>query len=110
MWEKSSVVKAGYAKSIAYTMSSLTSWAATYGDPNLVLIFFGDHQPVSTVSGADASHDIPITIVAKDPAVFDRIASWGWADGLKPGPTTPVWKMSEFRDKFLTAFDRPAAH
>jgi hypothetical protein len=110
MWEKSSVVKAGYAKSIAYTMSSLTSWAATYGNPNLVLIFFGDHQPVSTVSGAGASHDIPITIVAKDPAVLDRIASWGWGDGLKPGPSTPVWKMSEFRDKFLTAFDKPAVH
>jgi hypothetical protein len=104
LWQKSSEVRTEYAKSIAYTMESLTSWAATYGDENLVLVFFGDHQPVTTVSGANASHDVPITIVAKDPAVLDRIAGWGWQDGLKPGPKTPVWKMDEFRDKFLTAF------
>jgi hypothetical protein len=104
LWQKSSEVRTQYAKSIAYTMTSLTSWAATYGDKDLVLIFFGDHQPVTTVSGANASHDIPITIVAKDPKVLDRIAGWGWQAGIKPGPDTPVWKMSEFRDNFLTAF------
>ena len=104
LWQKSSQVRTAYAQSIAYTMESLTSWAATYGDENLVLVFFGDHQPVTTVAGANASHDVPITIVAKDPAVLDRIAGWGWQDGLKPGPKAPVWKMDEFRDKFLTAF------
>jgi hypothetical protein len=109
MWQKHSQVRAGYARSIAYTMTALTSWASTYGDDNLVLIFFGDHQPVTTVSGANASHDIPITIVARDRSVLDRIAGWGWADGIKPSPATPVWKMSEFRDRFLTAFGTPTA-
>jgi hypothetical protein len=104
LWQSSGQVRTQYAKSIAYTMNAVTSWASTYGDNNLVMIFFGDHQPVSTVSGVDASHDIPITIVAKDKTVLDRISSWGWADGIKPAPSTPVWKMNEFRDKFLTAF------
>jgi hypothetical protein len=104
LWQSSDQVRTQYAKSIGYTMNALTSWASTYGDNNLVMIFFGDHQPVSTVSGVGASHDIPITVVAKDKTVLDRISSWGWADGIKPAPTTPVWKMNEFRDKFLTAF------
>ena len=104
LWQSSGEVRTQYAKSIAYTMTALTSWASTYGDDNLVMIFFGDHQPVSTVSGVGADHDIPITIVAKDKTVLDRISSWGWADGIKPTPTTPAWKMNEFRDKFLTAF------
>jgi hypothetical protein len=76
----------------------------TYGDPNLVLIFLGDHQPATVVTGQGASHDVPITIVARDPAVLARISTWGWETGLKPGPHAPVWRMDQFRDKFLTAY------
>jgi hypothetical protein len=104
MWQKTSDVRAAYAKSIAYSLTSLTSWTAKYGDHDLVMIMFGDHQPVTTVSGSGASHDIPITVVAKDPKVLERVAGWGWEDGLKPGPNAPVWKMNEFRDRFLTTF------
>ena len=55
------------------------------------------------------SHDVPITIVAKDPAVLNKIATWHWQDGLRPGKGTPVWKMDAFRDRFLTAFGSPAS-
>ncbi len=48
------------------------------------MVFLGDHQPSPIASGANASHDVPITIVAKDPAVLERVTSWGWADGLRP--------------------------
>ena len=106
LWKSPAKTQAEYAKSIAYSVQSLISWATTYGDDDLVMVFFGDHQPVPLVSGHGASHDVPITIVAKDPKVFDKISSWGWQDGLKPNPQAPVWKMDEFRDKFLTAFGR----
>ena len=87
-------------------------WAARYGGPNLVLVFFGDHQAAPIVSGANASHDVPVTIIANDPAVLDRIAGWGWQPGLRPGPQAPVWRMDSFRDRFLTAFagTRDRAH
>jgi hypothetical protein len=64
----------------------------------------GDHQPAEVVSGPDASHDVPITVVARDPAVLDRMASWGWDDGMLPSPQAPVQRMDAFRDRFLTAF------
>jgi len=35
---------------------------------------------------------------------MDRIAGWGWQDGLRPSPRAPVWPMNAFRDRFLTAF------
>ena len=76
----------------------------TYGDDNLVLVFLGDHQPAAVVTGENASRDVPISIVARDRAVLDRISGWGWQDGLKPGPQAPVWRMDAFRDRFLTAF------
>ncbi|BCY07657.1 hypothetical protein L3i22_027450 [Actinoplanes sp. L3-i22] len=103
IWTAASTVREQYGKSIQYTLTTLTDWVAKYGDDNLVMIYLGDHQPSPVVTGDDASHDVPITIIAKDPAVLDRIANWGWTDGLKPAHDAPVWPMNAFRDKFLTA-------
>lgn len=104
IWSSGKKVRKEYGKSVVYTLSTLIDWIQRYGDDNLVLVFVGDHQPSSVVSGENASHDVPITIVAKDPAVLDRIDSWGWTESLKPATTAPVWPMSDFRDKFLTAY------
>jgi hypothetical protein len=96
-----------YAKSVVYSIDSLLSWAQRYGDKNLIVVMFGDHQPNAKVSGKGADHDVPITILARNPAVLDKIDGWGWQDGLRPGPDAPLWKMDAFRDKFLTAFSTP---
>ncbi|MFF4889209.1 alkaline phosphatase family protein [Micromonospora chersina] len=97
-------VRDDYRHSIEYTLGTLLSYVLTYGGDDLVLVFLGDHQPNATVTGAGAGRDVPITIVAKDPAVLDRVAGWGWQDGLRPGPGAPVWRMDTFRDRFLAAF------
>ena len=94
----------GYRRSIEYSLSTLISYVETYGDDNLVFVFLGDHQPAPFVAGEGAGKDVPITIVARDHAVLDRIAGWNWQDGLRPGPQAPVWPMESFRDRFLTAF------
>jgi hypothetical protein len=107
VWKSTGKVRSEYANAVAYSLTSLTSWAATYADDNLVMVIFGDHQAAPTVSGQDASHDVPISIVAKDPAVLDRIAGWGWQDGLQPDEDAPVWGMDAFRDKFLSTFEAP---
>jgi hypothetical protein len=96
--------KVEYGKSIQYSVTSLIDFLVKYGNKNTVLIYLGDHQPIARVSGDHASRDVPVSIVAKDPKVLDRIADWGWADGLQPQHSTPVWKMSAFRDRFLTAY------
>ena len=97
-------VRLQYRQSIEYSLSSVISYLEKYGNDDTVLVFLGDHQPATLVTGEGASHDVPISIVARDPAVLDRISGWGWQDGIRPGPQAPVWKMSAFRDKFLTAF------
>ncbi|MET7817561.1 sulfatase-like hydrolase/transferase [Micromonospora zamorensis] len=97
-------IRADYRQSIQYTLSTLVSYVQTYGDDDLVFVFLGDHQPAAVVTGENASHDVPITIITRDRAVLDRISGWGWQDGLKPGPQAPVWRMDTFRDRFLTAF------
>ncbi|MFD6555252.1 sulfatase-like hydrolase/transferase [Streptomyces sp. NPDC058398] len=96
--------KEEYGKSIQYSVTSLIDYLVKYGNKNTVLIFLGDHQPIARVSGDHASRDVPVSIVAKDPKVLDRITDWGWTDGLRPEHDAPVWKMSSFRDRFLTAY------
>lgn len=100
----SAVIQKAYSQTIRYTMSALISFLAHYRDPNLVVVALGDEQPWTIVSGDDPSHDVPISIIARDPAVFSRISGWGWSDGLRPSPHAPVWPESDFRDRFLTAF------
>jgi hypothetical protein len=104
VWPDPHKVRAAYAKSIEYSLATLISYLQTYKDDRLVLVFLGDHQPMSLVTGPRANHDVPITIVTRDRALLDRISSWGWHDGLRPGPQAPVWRMDTFRDRFLTAF------
>ena len=66
-------------------------------------------EPAKIISGERPSHDVPISVIAHDPAVLDKIAGWGWGDGLRPGPKAPVWRMDAFRNRFLSAFgSRPA--
>ena len=64
----------------------------------------GDHQPATIVSGTDAGHDVPVSVVAHDPKVLDRIDPWGWQHGLHPAPDAPVWRMDSFRDRFVRAY------
>ncbi|MEV6303935.1 sulfatase [Actinoplanes sp. NPDC051861] len=104
VWKDNDRIKSEYARSIAYSIDSLLSYMAKYGRDDLVMVFLGDHQPAPVVVGQNATHDVPITIVAKDPKVLDRIASWGWTDGLKPAPDAPNWRMDTFRDRFLAAY------
>jgi len=97
--------RAAYGDAIAYSLGAVLSFVRRYGDDDLVLVLLGDHQPATTVTGHGASHDVPVSLVARDPAVLRRIAGWGWEEGLRPGPRAPVWPMHAFRDRFFDAFD-----
>jgi phosphatidylglycerophosphate synthase len=103
-WITPKRVRASYTHSIEYSMNALVSYVKHYGRKNLVLLVVGDEQPLPIVSGEGASHDVPISIIAHDPKVLKQIGSWGWGAGLRPSPKAPVWPMSAFRDRFLTAY------
>src|SRR5215475_7792325 len=95
-----------FGKSIQYSLQALTSWVTELNDPNLVLILLGDEQPATPLSSVRANHEVPISIIARDPSVFRQIASWRWQDGLLPGPSAPLERMDAFRNQFLGAFSK----
>ncbi|MEP6648455.1 MAG: CDP-alcohol phosphatidyltransferase [Lapillicoccus sp.] len=104
VWSNPARVKQAYADSVAYALDSLVSFVENAHDDNLVLVVLGDHQPAAVISGEGASHDVPVSVITKDPAVLDRTAGWGWQSGLRPGSGGPVWPMDAFRDRFFAAF------
>ncbi len=104
VWQDPNRVQQAYAQSIQYSLGAMFAFLHHSDDPNLVLVVLGDHQPATIVSGPDAGHDVPISIISNDSTVFESIDGWQWQDGLVPAPDAPVWPMSAFRDRFLDAF------
>jgi hypothetical protein len=104
VWKDPERVRTEYRRAIEYSLHSLTEWVERYGTDDTVLVFLGDHQPVPTVTAGDTSKDVPVTIVARDQKVLDRIADWHWTGGLKPAENAPTWGMDKFRDRFMTAY------
>ncbi|MFJ5206287.1 LTA synthase family protein [Streptomyces nigra] len=104
VWKKPERVRTEYRRAIEYSVQSLTEWVERYGTDDTVLVFLGDHQPVPTVTGGDTDKDVPITIVARDPKVLERVEGWNWTPGLKPADDAPEWGMDRFRDRFLEAY------
>lgn len=103
-WRDPDTVRRLYGESIEYSLEALLSWVVRLQDDDLVLVLLGDHQPLPAVSGSDATDQVPISFVASDPSVLERIDAWNWEDGLLPSPRAPVWPMDAFRDRFLQAF------
>jgi phosphatidylglycerophosphate synthase len=107
--DNASKERRAYGTSIQYALQVLTSWVTELNDPNLVLILLGDEQPDTPITSPGASHDVPISIIARDPSVFRDIAAWRWHNGLLPSRYAPVERMSAFRNQFLSAFSTATA-
>ncbi|WP_338751881.1 CDP-alcohol phosphatidyltransferase [Janibacter alittae] len=97
-------VRSRYAASVGYSLESVVSLVEEH--PDLVVLVLGDHQPWGQVTGDDPRHDVPVTLLAGDAEVIERVDGWGWTPGMQPAPDSPVWRMDAFRDRFLGAFSR----
>ncbi len=97
-------VRADYRQSVVYTLTSVIRQLEQTPSEDLVVIMVGDHQPAPVVTGPDAGRDVPITVLAQDAGVVERIRDWGWTPGLRPAADAPVWRMDAVRDRILTDF------
>jgi hypothetical protein len=67
------------------------------------MIVVGDHQPAPLITGEDAGRDVPIHVIAGDPALLEPFRDWGLAAGMRP-TGAPIGRMDTVRDWFLAAF------
>ena len=104
LWSDRADVRAAYRPSIAYSLNACsrscsatpttTSWSSCWATTS----------PRRSSAAPAATTTCPSPSIARDPAVLDQIAGWGWHAGLRPRPEAPVWPMGAFRDRFLSAF------
>lgn len=108
VWQDPDAVRAAYAASIDYTLTTIGGFIERHGR-DTVFVILGDHQPAAIVTGPDVSRDVPVHIVTDDPALIDRIRSWDWTPGLHPAGDAPIWPMEAFRERFVRSFGLPGS-
>ncbi|MGJ7507823.1 hypothetical protein [Variovorax sp. GT1P44] len=97
-----------YLDSLAYTFEWLGDYLSGRAPPRMLTIVIGDHQPLASVSGRDASWDVPVHIISADTRLLARFEAAGFTPGLIPEKTSRM-AMDELTPVLLRAFDGPAA-
>lgn len=106
VWQDKTRVMRQYRQTVEYVLNTVVSFTLEYGDDDLVVLILGDHQPMPYVTDDSPSRDVPVHIIASDPAVMQAIYSWGWGEGMLPKLDGPVWRMDTLRDRFVQAFSQ----
>ncbi len=96
-----------YVKAIDYVLTSVAGYLGQRGPDELVLIVIGDHQPAARVTGPDASWDVPVHVIARNPPLMDALSAQGFVTGLTPGSDT-LGPMHTLAGRLLQAFDSAA--
>lgn len=106
VWQSRDRVLKQFRESIEYVLSTISSFAQTFGGDDLVILVIGDHQPMPYVTDNTESRDVFVHLIAKDPAVMAAVEHWQWSEGMLPESDAPVWRMDEVRDRFIQAFSQ----
>jgi hypothetical protein len=93
-----------YVEALRYAFANVGGYLRLRADRDLVLVLVGDHQPPALVSGAGASWDVPVHVVASRDALIDRLVDGhGFAAGLAP-PRPAVARLDGLLPILLDAF------
>lgn len=77
-----------YVHSVRYNLQVLKGYLQTFAPPNALFLVLGDHQPPAVVSGPQASWDVPVHVISKDPQLINAFYRAGFQAGLIPGKNT----------------------
>lgn len=104
VWKDNARIRLQFRLSIEYALENIVSYVTHYGDDNLVVLVFGDHQPAPIVTGDTDNRDVPVHLISRDPKLFEGVATWQWTKGMLPSDDAPVWRMDELRNKIIDTF------
>jgi hypothetical protein len=103
IWWDVEVLREGYAHSVVYALDAMAGFAERYLDERTLLIVAGDHQAAPWVTGATDA-DVPVHVLARDPALLEPFLAWGFRSGLVPDAASAQHRMDEFRSWFVRAY------
>lgn len=84
MGELDPLTAQAYARTIDYDLAVIRGYVLERSDPEDLFIVLGDHQPPVLEQHSDAFL-VPIHLIARDPALLERFAPYGFQPGLWPG-------------------------
>jgi hypothetical protein len=96
-----------YVAAVEYVLTCVAGYLRHRARDELVLIVIGDHQPPALVSGPEASWDVPVHVIARDPSLMAALRAEGFVAGLEPAPTG-IAAMHDLAALLLRAFDGDA--
>ena len=103
LWWDIQALREGYARSLDYSLQAMAEFAERFLDDGTLLVVVGDHQAAPWVTGA-SSPDVPVHVIARDPALLEPFLEWGFSPGAFPDPEGSPPRMAEFREWFVRAF------
>jgi len=92
-----------YLDSMRYQYGWMASYLGNVAPRPLVWVIVGDHQPPALVTGAGASWDVPVHVVADDPMLVRRFIATGFVPGLDM-PATRLGPMEVLTSVLLKVF------
>ena len=92
-----------YVGMFEYTYRWLGSYLQRPEPRESVMLWVGDHQPASSVSGEGASWEVPVHIITRDPELLARFVALGFRPGLEPQRPT-LGGMHDLTTLLLAAF------
>ena len=93
-----------YVGMIKYDFLWLRGYLALPKERDYVMLFLGDHQPTSSITGEGASWDVPVHIIASRPELIERFIRRGFTSGMQP-QRKAIATMPELTTILLDALD-----
>ncbi|MET0169645.1 MAG: sulfatase, partial [Aliihoeflea sp.] len=106
VWRDRDRVRDQFRQSIDYSLRTVASFLGRLDGPPPLIVILGDHQPATFVSGNETDRSVPIHVIS-DRATLNAIDGWAFSEGAVPGDDAPVWRMDEFRKRFVDTFSTP---
>lgn len=103
VWRDRDRVRDQFRQSIDYSLRTIASFIDRLEGPSPLIVILGDHQPAAFVSGTETNRDVPVHVISDD-VTLNAIEGWAFSDGAVPADDAPVWRMDEFRKRFVDAF------
>jgi len=97
-------LRPAYLRTIEYTYTWLAGYLTRPSPRDYLMILVGDHQPTGSVTGPDASWDVPVHVITSRSELALRFRALGFRPGLEPA-SPALGGMHELTQLLLDAFD-----
>ncbi len=107
LWRDPERVREHYIEAIDYALAVAGDYASRYLTDDTLLFILGDHQPAPLITGDNASKDVIVHVISRNPALVAPFVSGelpGFRPGTLPDTATHGAPMNHFRSFLLKQF------